>query len=280
MQIQNNRRGGFTLIELLVVIAIIAILAGLLLPSLTNAKLKAQGMQCMNNNRQLMLAWRMYVDESQECLPNSKGGPYQWMGGTLNYNPGNASNWSIDEDIVKSPLWPYCGKNAAIFRCPADKSQVSVRGVAYPRVRSMGMLCWVGGRGDANGKPADLAWSNTTLGKSSGEYVVYYKMSDMAKPGPSSTFVFVDEPEDRVNDGFFVVDMSTKTSVVDFPASYHGGGAGFSFADGHAEIKVWKSGFFRTKPQPNVVLPYPTPVPADAQKDLIWMQDRATTLIP
>ena len=103
---RGARCWGFTLIELLVVIAIIAILASLLLPALTRGKLKAQGVQCMSNNRQLMMAWRMYTEDAQDRLLASKGGPYQWMTGQVDYNPANTSNWDVSVDIMQSPLWP------------------------------------------------------------------------------------------------------------------------------------------------------------------------------
>jgi prepilin-type N-terminal cleavage/methylation domain-containing protein/prepilin-type processing-associated H-X9-DG protein len=275
-------REGFTLIELLVVIAIIAVLAALLLPALSGAKVKAQGVQCMNNNRQLMLSWRMYVDDSRDRLPNSKGGPYQWMSGTLNYDTSNASNWDPRVDIMQSPLWPYCGKNAKIFKCPADRSTVVVGGTTLPRVRSMAMLNWVGGRGDANGNPAAMNWSNTTLGSTPGECRVYYKVSDLITPGPAGTFVFVDERSDSINDGFLVTQMEgypiTTTTLCDFPAQYHGGGAGFSFADGHAQIKVWKTGLLRAPDDPDTILPYPTPL-TGLNRDVQWLQDNATRWI-
>src|SRR6184192_4321517 len=116
------RRRGFTLIELLVVIAIIAILAAMLLPAISKAKYKAQGIMCMNNHRQLMLAWRMYSEDNRDMLlfatadPGSPYAPYSWVQGVLDYAANNRSNWDIEEDIKKSPMWRYCGGSVGIWR--------------------------------------------------------------------------------------------------------------------------------------------------------------------
>jgi prepilin-type N-terminal cleavage/methylation domain-containing protein len=131
--------GGFTLIELLVVIAIIAILAALLLPALGRGKLKAQGVQCMNNHRQLAIAWRMYTEDNNDNLLYASATvtslntwdptwPYTWCTGKMDFNSGNVSNWDPSVDIHKSPMWPYCGKNLSIWRCPADRSYVMFGG--------------------------------------------------------------------------------------------------------------------------------------------------------
>jgi len=264
------RRTGFTLIELLVVIAIIAILAALLLPALTRAKLKAQGVQCMNNHKQLLLAWRMYIDDNQDKLPyayadGSANAPYAWVTGILDYSD-NPSNWDINANIAKSPLWSYCGRQPGIWRCPADKSTVKVGSRTLPRVRSMSMNIWVGGNEGTDG-----GWGPS--------WRVFNKLGQMLDPGPAKTFVLLDEREDSINDGFWVLKMDgypdlSQALLVDFPASYHGQAGGFSFADGHSEIRKWRDK--RTMPPivVNGAIQYSVSCPGSP--DVAWLWDHAT----
>jgi prepilin-type N-terminal cleavage/methylation domain-containing protein/prepilin-type processing-associated H-X9-DG protein len=265
------RRTGFTLIELLVVIAIIAILAALLLPALGRAKLKAQGVQCMNNHKQLLLGWRMYIDDNQDKLPyayadGTANAPYAWVTGILDYNGGNQANWDVNYNIAKSPLWTYCGKQGGIWRCPADQSKVLVGGKSLPRVRSMSMSIWVGGNEGTDG-----GWGP--------DWKVFTKLGQMNSPGPAKTFVLLDEREDSINDGFWVLKMDgypdlAQAMLVDFPASYHGQAGGFSFADGHSEIRKWRDK--RTIPPIVQGVPIAYSVSCPGSQDVAWLWDHAT----
>jgi prepilin-type N-terminal cleavage/methylation domain-containing protein/prepilin-type processing-associated H-X9-DG protein len=271
-----RRAQGFTLIELLVVIAIIAILAAMLLPSLSRAKQKAQGIQCMSNGKQLTGAWYMYTLDNNDRLIWASGttagnDPNVWCTGGLDFAPANRSNWDINQDITKSPMWPYCANNAAIFKCPADHSVVTVAGVIKPRVRSVAMNLFLGGFGGNDpGNPPGM--------------IIYSKYSQMANPGPTKVFVFIDEREDAINWGNFETCMTgyqppnpASYTLYDLPASYHGNAGGLSFADGHSEIHKWRDG--RTMPPLKIgslTFDGSTPLPSPRNVDVAWLQDHTT----
>jgi prepilin-type N-terminal cleavage/methylation domain-containing protein len=283
---ERLRRGavspcGFSLVELLVVIAIIAILAALLLPVLNKVKLKMRGIQCMNSHRQLCLAWRMYSDDNDEKLVYASENPWDpatydaaWITGTLDFDPKNRANWDPDLTIKKSPLWRYCGGNTEIWKCPADHSSVIVDGVRRARVRSMSMNIYLGGWGGTYG-----GWDRS-MGCVWSDFKIYLKQSDLHNPGPAKIFVFLDMREDSIDMGNFATcmagwpDQPERYGFFDLPGFYHHRACGFSFADGHAEIKRWRDD--RTMPplvRDGLVVDW---FASPHNADIAWLQDHST----
>lgn len=282
----QQMRRAFTLIELLVVIAIIGILAAMLLPALNKGKLKAFGVTCMSNHRQLALAWRMYAEDNRDAIvfasglwPYTSNDPDVWVSGWMNFDPNNRSNWDPEQDLVKSPLWPYSGKSPAIWKCPADHSTVTVGGVKKSRVRSMSMNIWVGGfRGTDQG----LSGSTDGWAVGGSKWRIYLKTSDFIAPGPSQTFVLLDMREDSIDVGNFAPDMTGwpdqpgSWGFYDLPGSYHHRANGFSFADGHAELHRWRDD--RTMPPLVVGGDVPDTFRSPNNVDVRWLQEHSTRL--
>jgi prepilin-type N-terminal cleavage/methylation domain-containing protein/prepilin-type processing-associated H-X9-DG protein len=270
----SRARRGFTLIELLVVIAIIAILAAMLMPSLAKARLKAQGIGCMNNTKQLQLAWRLYADDNREDLPygyaTTANAPYVWVAGDIgNPAPTAPDNWNYDTTIKKGAIWPYCGKAVGIFHCPADPTYGQTpQGVRVPR-RSVAMSNWVGGNGDSPTTKYKGGWGLNAPNSS-----VIRKLSNIGNPGPAMTLIILDERYDSINDAYFVIEMNgypdpARTQLIDYPGKYHNNACGFAFADGHSEIHKWTDG--RTLPGYQTVM---STLQCPNNRDVIWMQDR------
>jgi prepilin-type N-terminal cleavage/methylation domain-containing protein/prepilin-type processing-associated H-X9-DG protein len=272
--LSNAAARAFTLLELLICIVILAILAALLLPALSRAKSKAQTAQCLNQERQLILACLLYAGDADDALPYNLGGDEikstVAAGQYLNWS-STVMSWELDPDntnthlLTRGGLGPELSGVAAVYRCPNDTVVSDLQAGAgwTRRVRSYSMNAMVGDAGQ---------YTSTGMNVNNPYYRQFFKVAQV--PQPSGIFVFIEEHPDSINDGYFL-NRPASLEWTDLPASHHDGAANLAFADGHVESHRWYYSSTKPPARPDAAQ-LPFPVPSAERYDFLWLMSRTT----